>query len=146
MRVRRRIPLSLQTNLAVARPNNCIRNCSSREVLGRTRRKCDSGSREERKERKNRTSKRKSSTPGKGKKDITRRSKILGFLHGKARGNLRYAVNVSLLGSAHSYSYRISNELPSDRSRIQRFASVSSWRLVIEICCLGSHANRKSCK
>lgn len=37
----------------------------------------------------------------KRKRDISKRSKVLGFLHGEAKGNLRCAANASLPGSAH---------------------------------------------
>jgi len=147
------VPLShLRANFAAARTNNCIRDCtSSREVPGRTCRRCDSvGARREEGTKKltcrvdgarDRARKR-----GKKERDIYKRTVESTWVLARwgARGNLRCAANVSLPGKRSPLSYRILNELPAWPREILVRASVSRWRLVIEIRCLGSRADRKS--
>lgn len=112
----RRLSVSFpsRTNFAAAGTNNCIRDCDSRRCRGQVPEPYASEirfrrvrARRQRKGEKVTTAEKEGRSGGahreKGKRDI-RRSKALGFLRcgqRQARGNLRYAANVSLPGSVH---------------------------------------------
>lgn len=98
--------------------------CNSCKFRGRTRRKCDfaafalaSEGRERAKkshggEKEGRPREKRMGGEGKERYKTVESTRVLA-LRRQARGNLRCAANVSLPGSAHTGSYRISNELPA---------------------------------